>query len=80
MRDRIKMKKFFVLCVDGHPMGSMFNMGSNGKRKLPFPYSAIGLKKTEEEIRASKEKMIAYVEDQCALPKSKRAGSAKNWD
>lgn len=80
MRDRIKIKRFYFICVDGIPMGSMFNMGSNGKRKIGFPYSAIGRHREREDAVTAKEKMIAYVDDVCEVPKHKRAGSAKNWD
>ena len=79
MVERITIKKYYCLCVDGEPMGSMFNIGDGGKRRVPFPHDAIGKKDTKEDARLAKAKMLAYVNDICAIPAAKRAGSAKRW-
>ena len=79
MKERITIGKFYCLCVDGQPMGSMFDMGSSGKRGIQFPTQSTGLKATKEEAKEAKIKMLAYVEDICSLPRDKRPGSAKRW-
>lgn len=78
MEDRIKIKKFFFICVDGIPIGEMFNMG-HGHRGMSFPSEATGRKLTIEEAQAAKQKMIAYVKDVKLTPKKNRAGSSKRW-
>jgi hypothetical protein len=77
---RIKVKKFYSVCVDGIPLGSMYNMGHSGKFGLPFPHDkAVGMKREREEAMEGKEAFLKYVADIKAKPLKDRPGSAKRW-
>lgn len=79
MDKRINIRKFWFVCIDGQIMGSMFDMGDGGKRRLPFPYKALGKNDTREEALLAKASMLKYIEDQQAIPKEKRNRGTKNW-
>lgn len=78
---KITVEARFFVCINGVPVGSMWDQFEAGELRQPFPFRRTGNNfKTEQEASQYAEAMRAYVREIESLPVKMKAGrGAQNW-